>query len=105
MKVKDERDSLINELCVKLAPQYGNMQELKNLLYMILNPYEITTRSTEVAVVDEDQNETLLRRFLVAKKVSGIIKPLSSAPEAVLADLRRSYDLDPLHQAIFLLSR
>lgn len=71
MKVKDERDSLINELCVKLAPQYGNMQELKNLLYMILNPYEITTRSTEVAVVDEDQNEALLRRFLVAKKVSG----------------------------------
>ena len=68
MKVKDERDSLINELCVKLAPKYGNIQELKNLLYMILNPYEITTRSTEVAVVDEDQNETLLRRFLVAKR-------------------------------------
>jgi len=71
MEVKDERDSLVNELCVKLAPRYGNMQELKNALYMILNPYEITSRSTEVAVVDEDQNEALLRRFLVAKKVSG----------------------------------
>lgn len=71
MEVKDERDSLVNELCVKLAPKYGDMQELKNLLYMILNPYEITSRSTEVAVVDEDQNEALLRRFLVAKKVSG----------------------------------
>ena len=71
VKVKDERETLINELCVKLAPKWGDMQQLKNMLYMILNPYEITNRSTEIAVIDCDKNNMLLTQFLIAKKVTG----------------------------------
>ena len=73
MEIKDEREALINELCVKLAPKWGeiDMQQLKNTLYMVLNPYEITSRSTEIAVVDENQNKELLKQFIIAMKVSG----------------------------------
>lgn len=69
MEVQDERNNLINEICIMLNPE--DMQDMKTKLFMAMSKYEITNRSTEVAVLDSDRNENLLKRFLIAKKVSG----------------------------------
>lgn len=47
----DERESLVNDLCMGFMTLGADMAELKNMLYVILEPYEITTRSTAVAEV------------------------------------------------------
>ena len=70
-EIRDERERLINEICMKLSVPGMDIQEMKNSLYMIMNGYEITTRSTEVAILKEDRNEALLKQFIVAKKVKG----------------------------------
>lgn len=72
METTDERENLINDICSELAPFGVDIPELKNILYVITDPYEITSRSTELAEVKEDRNEYLLRRFLVAKTVKGL---------------------------------
>lgn len=47
----DERESLVNDLCMGFMTLGADMAELKNMLYVILEPYKITTRSTAVAEV------------------------------------------------------
>lgn len=74
MNVTDERENLVNDICIALGAYQLDMQEIKNLLYMILDPYEITGRCTEVAELKQDRNDYLLRRFLVAKTVKGCSK-------------------------------
>ena len=70
--VRDEREEMINKLC--LYVQSVSDQEvgcIKSSLYILLNEYEITNRSTELAEVQTDRNEYLLKSFLIAKKVKG----------------------------------
>lgn len=67
--VRDEREEMINKLC--LYVQSVSDQEvgsIKSSLYILLNEYEITNRSTELAEVQTDRNEYLLKSFLIAKK-------------------------------------
>lgn len=71
MNTQDAREEAINEICFELCPDGRNLTDLKNRLYMIMNRYEITTRTTEISVLQEDRNEYLLRVFLMAKKVKG----------------------------------
>lgn len=74
MTVTDERESLINDICLCLEAHVKDLGELKNILYIVCNNYEITSRCTEIAVADEDRNEELLKRFLIAKTVKGCTK-------------------------------
>lgn len=70
--VRDEREEMINKLC--LYVQSVSDQEvgcIKSSLYILLNEYEIANRSTELAEVQTDRNEYLLKSFLIAKKVKG----------------------------------
>ncbi len=71
MEIKDERDNLANDICVRLSNRGVDLQELKNILYISMKNYEITTRSTEVAVLDSMKNEEILERFIITKKVAG----------------------------------
>lgn len=71
MMVQDEREELINELCLYLQPHIKDVGDLKAQLYIMLSSYEITNRSTEIAVTDGEKNEKYLKRFLVAKTVTG----------------------------------
>lgn len=71
MTVTDERESLINDICNYMLPFAPDIQEAKNMLYMLVSPYEITSRCTEIVVQDEERNEYLLKKFLIAKKVNG----------------------------------
>ena len=72
--VTDEKENLINELCMYLAPVVPDLQMAKSDLYMLLNKYEVTSRCTEVAVLQQDRNDYLLRQFLIAKQVKGCTK-------------------------------
>ena len=72
MNATDERENLINDICMGLAPFVADIPDLKNMLYVIADPYEITSRSTELVEMKEDRNEYLLRRFLVGKTVKGL---------------------------------
>lgn len=74
MNVTDERENLINDICIAMGVYQIDLQEVKDLLYMVLDPYEITGRCTDVAELKQDRNEYLLQRFLVAKTVKGLSK-------------------------------
>lgn len=45
--------------------------EVKNEVFMVLDPYEITSRSTEIVVTDKDHIALYVKRFLASKKVQG----------------------------------
>lgn len=67
----DCREDVINSLCMWAGEHGINMQEAKCDFYMILNDAEITSRCTEIAEVQGDRNEMLLKKFLIAKQVKG----------------------------------
>ncbi len=67
---KDCREELYQELSLLLLEQ-GCMAEIKDRLYILLSAYEITLRTTEIALLEEDRNEYLLKKFIVAKMVKG----------------------------------
>lgn len=71
MSVTDERENLINEICQYLMPLVPDVSDAKDALYIIANKYEILSRSTELAEVQGDRNDELIKRFLVAKAVKG----------------------------------
>lgn len=72
----DERESLVNDLCMGFMTLGADMAELKNMLYVILEPYEITTRSTAVAKVTLElpdlENATGPARCITGQSGSGI---------------------------------
>ena len=70
--VQDCREEMINKLCLYVqSVSDQEMSEIKSVLYMLTNDYEITSRSTEIAELQIDRNEYLLKTFLIAKKVKG----------------------------------
>ena len=71
MNTRDERENLINDICMALGVYHLDLQEIKNLLYMVMDTYEITGRCTDIAELKQDRNDYLLKRFLVAKSVKG----------------------------------
>lgn len=67
------REALINEIAMYLqsiVPDQ-NLTDIKMHLTLILNEYEIAERETAVAIRDEDQNEYMIKKFIVAKMVEG----------------------------------
>lgn len=70
-QVTDCREDLVNQLAVWATSHGIDMSEAKYDLYMLLNNVEITSRCTEVAEIQGDYNEMLIKKFLVAKQVKG----------------------------------
>lgn len=68
----DIKQDLTNEILIGMKElDEKQLQHLQMLLYMKLNKYDITLKSTEVAVYEGDINETLFKKFIISKKVSG----------------------------------
>lgn len=65
------REELYDRLCFMCINAGYELDQIKDSLYIILADYEITDRSTEIALLKEDRNEELVKRFLVAKMVKG----------------------------------
>lgn len=65
---------MVNEICMWLA-EYGlDLQKAKMSLCMIADKYEVFERSTEIAEVQQDRNDSLIRKFLLTKAVEGKTK-------------------------------
>lgn len=72
LDIEDKRDELVNDICLYIQSFNVSIDaEFKNMIYALINKYEITSRSTEIVPLNEDRNKELLRRFIIAKKVSG----------------------------------
>ena len=73
---EDMREDLANKICIYIGSRKPEetLIETKSRLYMLLNDYEITSRTTEIALLREDRNEKLLKRFIIAKTVKGLTK-------------------------------
>ena len=66
------KDELFNDIIVLLLNHDVNTSELKESLYMVIDKYEISEKTTEIAVISEDRNAYLIRKFLIGKTVKGL---------------------------------
>ena len=65
------RDELMNKI-INLMMIYGiPVEEVRSRLFLIMEPYEITARTTEVAVVNDESVEKYVNMFLLNKRVAG----------------------------------
>lgn len=70
--VTDGREEMVNRLCLYIeSVSDEKIAEIKSSLYLLLNDFEITSRSTELEEIQTDRNEYLMKKFLIAKKVKG----------------------------------
>lgn len=61
----------MQEITMLLISSGIDAEVIRSRLTIILNEYEITSRNTEVAIVNEDDTTKYLRLFLISKRVSG----------------------------------
>lgn len=69
----DMREQFINDTCI-LFQRLGegvDLQKVRSILVMATNNYQMQKTTTEVAVYTGNENEKVLKAFLVAKKVNG----------------------------------
>lgn len=100
MNITDERQNLINRICMHFSERVDDLEMLRSELYITLNDYEITNRCTEVAETDRECLENVLKRFLVAKAVKGCtertIQLYSMSVRKVFAEInKRVEDVTP----------
>ena len=62
---------LIDEIMQGIENYVSDPMAVSNCLYIILKDYDITKRSTELSTYIPDDNEMLIKKFLVAKKIKG----------------------------------
>ena len=67
------KEQLIEELTNYIMNQVPsvNPADIKTSLYMIMQHYQISAAETALAVVDENKNEKLMKKFIVSKTVKG----------------------------------
>ena len=62
---------LIDEIMVNIENYVTDFMAVSNCLYIILQDYDITKKSTELVEYRGDDNLLLIKKFLVAKKIKG----------------------------------
>ena len=62
---------LIDEIMQGIEDYVNDPMAVSNCLYVILKDYDVAKRSTELTAYIPDDNEMLIRKFLVAKKIKG----------------------------------
>lgn len=65
------REELTVKILNALAEYDLPLQDIRMKLAIILSEYEVESRCTELAVLDEDKNRVMLQKFLAAKLASG----------------------------------
>lgn len=65
------RDKLLDEIILTLVSNGLDADLVKSRLTILLNDYDITSRCTEISVVNEDDISKYIRLFLINKRVSG----------------------------------
>lgn len=67
----DARQSLYESILLVLMNEEVDISRVKNGIYVALNGYEVQERTTEIALISQERNEQLMKRFLLAKTVKG----------------------------------
>lgn len=67
----DARQSLYENLLMVLMNKEMDIGCVKDGIYAAISKYEIQERTTEVALISQERNEQLMKRFLLAKTVKG----------------------------------
>lgn len=62
---------LIDEIMANIEPYVTDAMAVSNSLYISLQHYDIQKKSTELAEYKPEDNEYLIKKFLIAKKVKG----------------------------------
>lgn len=92
----NERENLINDVCMFLINKGIAPEEAKNELYVITERYEITNRCTELAEMQQDRNTYLLCKFIIGKTVKGCsqrtIKYYKTQLESMLSMIGKTVD-------------
>ena len=90
------REELITRIINILSKYNIPVQDLRLDLDIALADFEITSRCTELMVMDESANEAILRRFLAAKLASGrterTLEYYKNTMRAFFAKVDKSYD-------------
>lgn len=90
------REELITRIINILSKYNIPVQDLRLDLDIALADFEITSRCTELMVMDESANEAILRRFLAAKLASGrterTLEYYKNTIRAFLAKVDKNYD-------------
>lgn len=69
---EDCKTEVINNILMVCCEVTDNIVELKNILYMQLAGYEVTKKSTEIVEYKGDENEKLIQKFIISKKIKGL---------------------------------
>lgn len=71
----DDKEELINSICLKMNLPTEESKRLQNTLWMEFYQYSvIRIKDTNIAVRDETFNESVIRMFFVAKNIQGCTK-------------------------------
>lgn len=65
------RDQLLKEITIALMSCGIDPDTVKSKLVMILSNYEISKRTTEISVINEDDTSKYIRLFIINKRVAG----------------------------------
>lgn len=65
------RDQLLKEITIALMSCGIDPDVIKSKLVMILSNYEISKRTTEISVINEDDTSKYIRLFIINKRVAG----------------------------------
>lgn len=67
------KDELISKIILSIADDISiDIGELKSKLYIAMNGYNVSLESTEIVVREENKNEWLFKKFIMAKTVQGL---------------------------------
>lgn len=66
------KKELIDRILQVLISEDCFRPEVEQELEILLSDYEVEKRKTELAVINEDENQMMIRRFIIAKTVKGL---------------------------------
>ena len=62
---------LVDEIMEHIGDYVTDQFAVSNSIYIILDKYNVTKKSTEIVKYKADTNEMLIKKFLVSKKIKG----------------------------------
>lgn len=93
---EQEKTNMINGIVMHMYEDIGHeaAKKLEAVLYISMQQYDIEKKTTEIALMDEDTTEKLLKRFIVAKKLKNCsdrtLKYYKTTLEKIFATVQKS---------------
>lgn len=93
--MSEARQELFDKIKIALLNEHYSNDTIDRI-YVILSEYEVQSRCTEVAIVEEDRNMALIQKWLVAKMVKGCtertVKLYKTEVSRIIGSIRKTVD-------------